>query len=66
VKALQDGDLDPVRQLSRVLQPGDGADGGIATLYARNQQNQPVAIAGGGDRGLSLVALDWDGHHHRR
>ena len=61
---MQDGDLDAVGQLPGILDLGDGADAGVLAFDPRNEQDQAVALARGGDGGPGLLALDGDGDDH--
>ena len=64
MQPLQDGDLDAVRQLPGILDFGDGSDAGVLAFDPRNEQDQTVALARGGDGGPGLLALDRDGDDH--
>ena len=66
VQPLENGDLDAVWQFPRILEFGDRANAGVAAFDSGNEQHEAVALARGGDGGLSLVALQRDSHHHVR
>jgi len=66
VEALEDCDLHAVGQFPRILELGDGPHAGIAAANAGDEQDEALTFAGGGDSGLCLLALEWDGHHHIR
>ena len=52
------------RELRGVAQAGDGADAAELAVDARDQQDQPAALAGGLDRATLAVAFDGQGHGH--
>ncbi len=64
VAALDDDDLLPAGKAPRVLQLGDGADGGVAAADLGQQHHVAGLQVGGGDGrpGLGRVELDGDVH----
>ncbi len=58
VEALEDGHVSAGRQRARLDQLGDRADGGVLPADPRHEQEQPVALLGGGHGGLLVVAVD--------
>ena len=66
MQTLQNGDLDAIRQLPRILDLGDGSDARVLAFHSRNEQHETIALARSGDGGSGLLALDRDGDDHAR
>ena len=66
VQALENGDLDAVRQFAGILELGDGTDVGVPPSNPGDEQDELVALTSRGDGGLCLLALQRDRDDHVR